>query len=62
MRNRLTITALLVALPVLVGSSDAVGGLGGSIETPGGRCAAWLAEGIDHAWDRPAHPVLTGRF
>ena len=62
MRNRLTITALLVALPVLVGSSDAVGGLGGRIETPGGRCVAWLAEGIDHAWDRPAHLVLTGRF
>jgi hypothetical protein len=29
-----------------VGSSDAVGGLGGSLETPGGRCAAWLAEGM----------------
>jgi hypothetical protein len=62
MRNRLTITALLVTLLVLVGSSDAVGGPGGSIETPGGRCATWLAEGIDHAWDRPAHLALTGRF
>jgi hypothetical protein len=46
MRNRLTITGLLATLLVLVGSSDALGGLGGSLETPGGRCAASLADGI----------------